>query len=175
VTNPAPGGGTSNVQYVSVAYPTAQLRIASAVDYGSGGFNANSVVVADVNGDGNPDLVVANNCAEGGCNSCNNGSVAVLLGNGDGTFQAAATFAQGGTGGNYVAVGDVNGDGKLDLVVINECNNPNNQFCGSDAEVFLGNGDGTFESPVTYNIGGTLSQFTRTPANRCCQSRFLFR
>ncbi len=105
VTNPAPGGGTSNVQYVSVAYPTAQLRIASAVDYGSGGFNANSVVVADVNGDGNPDLVVANNCAEGGCNSCNNGSVAVLLGNGDGTFQAAATFAQEGTGGNYVAVG----------------------------------------------------------------------
>jgi hypothetical protein len=58
-----------------------------------------------VNGDGKPDLVVANE-----------GAVGVLLGNGDGTFQAAVSYDSGGLG-NSVAVADVNGDGKPDVVV----------------------------------------------------------
>ena len=43
--------------------------------------------------------------------------MSVLLGNGDGTFQLAITFASGGTAPNSVAVGDLNGDGRPDLVV----------------------------------------------------------
>jgi hypothetical protein len=70
------------------------LNFAPAVAYGSGGLTAYSVAVADVNGDGKLDLVVANFCAN--ANNCTNGIVGVLLGNGDGTFQAAVTYGSGG-------------------------------------------------------------------------------
>ena len=75
-----------------------------------------SVAVADVNGDGKPDLVVANRNTMAAV-----GSVGVLLGNGDGTFQAAVTYGSGGYQANSVAVADVNGDGKPDLLVANLC------------------------------------------------------
>ena len=80
------------------------------MSYGSGGQYAQSVAVGDVNGDGKPDLVVANVCASS--NGICNGSVSVLLGNGDGTFQTAVTYGTGGQAAISVAVGDVNGDGK---------------------------------------------------------------
>jgi hypothetical protein len=90
------------------------------------GYDPLSVAVGDFNGDGVPDLVVANRAYN---------NVSVLLGNGDGTFRAAASYAVG-SGPVSVAVGDFNGDGKLDLAVANE---------GSgDVSVLLGNGDGTF-------------------------------
>ena len=68
-----------------------------------------SVAVGDFNGDGKPDLAVAN---------YNSNNVSVLLGNGDGSFQAAQDF---GAGSNpySVAVGDFNGDDKPDLAVAN--------------------------------------------------------
>ena len=66
-----------------------------------------SVRVADVNGDGHPDLVVAN---------ASSNDVSVLLGQGDGTFQPEQHFAVG-TNPVSVAVADVNGDGHPDLVV----------------------------------------------------------
>ena len=56
--------------------------------YATGGYAAN-IALADVNGDGKPDLVVAN-CSEVTCSST--GSVGVLLGNGDGTFQPAVVY-----------------------------------------------------------------------------------
>ena len=87
------------------------------VTYDSGGYEAQSVAVADVNGDGKPDLVVANLCASSDCT--NGGVVGVLLGNGDGTFQAAVSYGSGGQDAESVAVADVNGDGKPDLVVAN--------------------------------------------------------
>ncbi|HEV3260798.1 MAG TPA: VCBS repeat-containing protein, partial [Gemmataceae bacterium] len=70
------------------------------------GSSLQSVAVADVNGDGKPDLVTANGF---------NGTVSVLLGNGDGTFQNAQNFAAGSLPHSLV-VADVNGDGKPDLV-----------------------------------------------------------
>src|SRR5438876_797547 len=96
-----------------------------------------SVAVADVNGDGKPDLLVAN---EG------NATVGVLLGNGDGTFQPVVTYGSGGSGANSVAVADVNGDGKPDLLVATSLS--------ATVGVLLGNGDGTFQSAVTYGSGG---------------------
>jgi hypothetical protein len=123
----------------------------AAVNYGPGGYAAYSVAAADVNGDGKPDLVVANGCASSG--NCASGSVGVLLGNGDGTFQTAASYGSGGYYALSVAVADINGDGKPDLVVANDCTNNDNCANGS-VSVLLGNGDGTFQTAVSYSSGG---------------------
>ena len=119
------------------------LLFMPVVDYSSGASDAVSVAVADVNGDGKPDLIVTNYFS---CNICSESSVAVLLGNGDGTFQAAVTYDTGGPGAWSVAVADVNGDGKPDLIVANE---------GGTVGVLLGNGDGTFQPAVTYPTGNS--------------------
>jgi len=95
----------------------------------------NHVAVADVNGDGTPDLIVTHG---------QNNSVGVLLGNGNGTFQSQTTFATGSSPFT-MAVGDVNGDGRPDLVVAN---------AGSDTvSVLLGNGNGTFQSQSIIATG----------------------
>jgi hypothetical protein len=103
---------------------------------------ARSVAVADLNGDGIPDLVTANDSSPVG------GSVSVLLGNGDGSFQAAQTFAAGSKPLS-VAVGDFDGDGQPDLVVSNLT------FAGQTDQLSLlrGNGDGTFRDPVPLDTG----------------------
>ena len=72
-----------------------------------------SVSVGDFNGDGTPDLAVAN---------AGSHNVSVLLGNGDGSFQAAQNFGAGIVP-QSVTVGDFNGDGKPDLAVANENSN----------------------------------------------------
>ena len=76
----------------------------TVVTYGSGGSDAISVAVADVNGDGKPDLMVANECGDSKC--ATSGTVGVLLGNGDGTFQTAVTYGSGGQRTASVAVAD---------------------------------------------------------------------
>ena len=121
-----------------------------AVPYGSGSHSFTYfLVIADVNGDGKPDLVVADECTDHP--TCNSGAVGVLLGNGDGTFQAATIYPSGGvgsiSGARSVAVADVNGDGRPDVLVAN-------YFSGT-VGVLLGNGDGTFQAPVDYNVGFT--------------------
>src|SRR5216684_1815090 len=123
---------------VSVAFPGAasaqKVSFVARRDF-TAGYDPIFVAVGDFNGDGVPDLVVAN---EGSNN------VSVLLGNGQGAFQAAQNFAAG-TNPQSVAVGDFNGDGKLDLAVANE---------GSgDVSVLLGNGDGTFQTAVAIATG----------------------
>jgi hypothetical protein len=125
-----------------------------AVTYFSGGQGPMSVAVADVNGDGKPDLVVANACPITGCS--NSEAVGVLLGNGDGTFLAAVTYGSGGVtayGLGSVAIADVNGDGKPDIVVTNACGVDSNCTSGS-VGVLLGRGDGTFMPAVAYGSGG---------------------
>ena len=136
---------------VSVLLGNGNGTFQAAVAYGSGGYVALSVAVADVNGDNKPDLVVANDCASS--TDCNNGTIGVLLGNGDGTFQTAVPFGSGGSYAVSVAVADVNADGKPDLVVANTCNigiDCTNGVVG----VLLGNGDGTFQAAVIYGSGG---------------------
>ncbi len=126
--------------------------------YGSGGDGPGSVQVADVNGDGKPDLVVANSC-DAACDVAT-GVVGVLLGNGDATFQPAVSYSSGGIHAESVAVADVNGDGKPDLVVANECATPANCPGAVDGSVgvLLGNGNGTFQTAVAYDPGGTVSR-----------------
>jgi hypothetical protein len=104
------------------------------------------VATGDFNGDGNLDLAVANYCGTSGCG--NNGSIAILLGNGDGTFQGAVNY---GTG-DYafvVAVDDLNGDGKPDLAVGHQN--------GRGVDILFGNGDGTFQGATNYPDGSAES------------------
>ena len=78
-----------------------------------------------------------------------------LAGNGlaGGTFQAQTSYATG-AGPYFVAIGDVNGDGKPDLVAANSGSNT--------VSVLLGNGNGTFQTQTTY--GDRIN-----PA--CCRDR----
>ena len=98
------------------------------------------VAVGDFNGDGIPDLAVAN---DGG-----SGCVAILLGDGRGGFVSAGTFSSGGSDLRTLAVGDFNGDGKLDLLVDNY---------NSSVGLLLGNGSGGF-GPVTIVDSGHYAQ-----------------
>ena len=84
------------------------LSFSPAVSYPVG-VNPQAVVTGDFNGDGRLDLAVANSSSN---------TVSILLGNANGTFQAAQNFATG-VGPNSLAVGDFNKDGKLDLVTAN--------------------------------------------------------
>jgi len=106
------------------------------------GIHSNFVAAGDVNGDGKLDLV-ATNFGIGGT-----GNVQVALGNGDGTFQSAISYSAGNFDPNFVSIGDLNGDGKLDLFVINS-GNP------GSFDVLLGNGDGTFQAPSPATTLGT--------------------
>jgi hypothetical protein len=98
-----------------------------------------SVAVGDFNADGKPDLAVANGSSPGG-------SVSLLLGRGDGTFHIAVSFAAGAAP-HSVAVGDFNGDGKVDLAVANAG--------GDNVSVLLGRGDGTFQTAADYDVGAS--------------------
>jgi hypothetical protein len=122
-----------------------------AVLYASGGFVVTGVAVADVNHDGIPDLVVTNECVAS--DDCYAGSVSVLLGNGDGTFQPAVSYPSNAYSTLAVAVADVNHDGKPDIIL-----NSAAPFADVNADavisVLLGNGDGTFQPATLYDAGG---------------------
>jgi len=105
----------------------------------STGIGPDSIVAADFNGDGIPDLAVANSYSD---------TVTILLGNGKGGFTPAPTLATGNEP-TSVAVGDFNGAGIPDLAIAVDGAGSENQ--GSIA-IWLGNGDGTFTakaSPLT--------------------------
>ena len=125
-----------------------------AVTYASGGVSPRLAVTTDVNTDGDPDVVVANACTFQlpGCSGT--GNVAVLLGNGDGTLQQAVTYLTAGITPLSVAVADVNGDRRTDLVVGNACSLDTFSCSVGSVGVLLGRGDGTFEQAVSYSSLG---------------------
>jgi len=150
VANPCVTVSSCSTGQVSVLLGNGDGTFQPAVSYASGGFGPDSVALADFNEDGKLDIVLANNCES--LASCVNGSVSVLLGNGDGTFQPAVTYLSGGTEVYSVAVGDFDGDGKPDLVIANECAVVDNCSIGS-VSVLRGNGDGTFQLAVNFSAG----------------------
>lgn len=138
---------------ISVMLGKGKGTFHAPVNYDSGGQSAYSISVADVNGDGVLDLVVANGCAG---SDCSTGGVGVLLGKGDGTFEKAVVYRSGAASvfGSHVAVGDLNGDGKPDLAVATTGSGCGNGCQKGFVAVLLGNGDGTFQKAKTYSTGG---------------------
>ena len=116
-------------QNPSAAFQAAQSSVVASTSF---------VAVGDFNGDGKADLAVTYQSST---------NVGVLLGYGNGTFAPVVNY---NTGGSYnissVALGDFNGDGKLDLAVTNDHTNT--------VAVLLGYGNGTFATAVTYSTGG---------------------
>jgi len=130
VSSPAPGGGRSNVEFFQVSSPVSQLTFAN--------FQQNistdifQPTAADFNGDGKLDLAALSGYT---------GQILILLGNGDGTFEAPVGYGLGG--GNIVSA-DFNGDGRVDLAV---------PWSGTNSivAILLGNGDGTFQPQATFS------------------------
>jgi hypothetical protein len=141
---------TNNVGVVGVLLGNGDGTFQPAVTYKTGGAPNYSLVVADVNGDGKPDLIVSSCAASASTCGSAQGVVSVLLGNGDGTFQHALSYGSGAPVGAHVAVADVNGDGKPDLIATNYQGEANGD---GTVAVLLGNGNGTFQSPVLYDSG----------------------
>ena len=108
------------------------------------GINPGDIAVGDLNGDGRLDMAVPN---------CSDGTVTVLLGNGDGTFTAASgsPITEGGSEPCFAALGDFSGNGILDLAVANEG--------GGTITILQGKGDGTFtaSSQGPISVGNSPS------------------
>ena len=114
----------------------------TAVSYSLATYRPSSVVSGDFNGDGALDLAVATVN-----DSINGGSIAILFGNGDGTFQEAVAYP-GGVWALSLVAADFNEDKRLDLAFANYADG-----FGSSVSVVLGNGDGTFQGMVGYLVG----------------------
>ncbi|HVI08395.1 MAG TPA: FG-GAP-like repeat-containing protein [Candidatus Binatia bacterium] len=122
---------------------------AGAVDYKAGS-QPSGIAAGDLNGDKIVDLAVLNVCA-GNSPVCvgGNGAISIFIGKGDGTFQAQTQFDTG-SDSLGISLNDFNGDGKLDAVVSNGCNQCNT---AGSVSVLLGNGDGTLQAQKQFTVG----------------------
>jgi hypothetical protein len=108
------------------------------------GIGITSVAVGDF-GNGNLDIITVNN---------NEWNVSVLLGYGDGTFAERPTKTFVGPYPQYMAVGDFDGDGKLDVAVTSGGDGNPDHYWG--LALLYGRGDGSFQAPSYYNLTATI-------------------
>ncbi len=144
VSNPAPGGGSSNMahfQVVKGGFTVAYSKLDYATDT-----TPQDAVSADFNRDGIADLAVATG----------NNTVSVLLGAGNGTFPTHVEYPVPGHP-SAILVGDFNGDGKLDIATVDPYQ--------SEITILLGNGDGTFQIHQEYPTGNHPVGFATADLN----------
>lgn len=132
-------GASGDGSTVSILLNIPGSGLGAKTDYPTG-VGPYSVAIADLNGDNKPDLVVTNAGAGGG------NTVSTLMGNGLGGFAGRRDFTTG-LAPTSVAVGDVNGDARLDLVVANSSDNT--------VSVLLGDGTGSFAPALAFPTGAS--------------------
>ncbi|RIL11799.1 MAG: hypothetical protein DCC75_01645 [Proteobacteria bacterium] len=121
-----------------------------SVSYAMEAAASEAVALADINNDGKLDLITA------GRDGAHTGQFSVRLGQGNGTFGSRLTY-ETSNDATSLSLGDINGDGKLDIVV---------GLAGGGAEVRLGQGNGTFGDAVDYHlIGGTVTEASLADVN----------
>jgi len=131
------------------AIALSALNVAWAGNLFSGPINSPAgrypyaVTAGDFNNDGTLDLAVTNNNFR-----LTHSQVKVLLGSDQGKFQKPVGYSVGGEP-TFVTSADLNGDGKLDLIVVNH----RLRHHPGKISVLLGNGDGAFQPQVTYKAG----------------------
>jgi FG-GAP-like repeat len=117
-------------------------KFSKRMQFQVGGHSPLATAVGDFNGDHIPDLLVVNNGNVQGQGH----NVTLLLGNGDGTFQSPRVISSLRSP-ILLATGDFNNDGHLDFAVASD------RLGTRTSEVFLGNGDGTFATPIVVPLG----------------------
>ena len=124
------------IAFAALAQSATSPKFGSREDYT--GLYTRAAIVANVNNDGNPDLVAVLG-----------GVVHILLGDGKGNFQPAANQDLAASYLYQLEAVDLNGDGNLDLVGVG-----GGGLTGNDGGIVvsLGNGDGTFASGVFYTV-----------------------
>jgi hypothetical protein len=132
---------------VSVLLGTSGGGFGPAASYETTAELVSALALGDVNGDGKLDIVTTN--SRGAGHPIDKGTASVLLGTGNGQFGTHVDYAVGSDPGS-VALGDVNGDGKLDIVVANI----GYEGYLSSLGVLLGTGDGTFAAQTEYGTAG---------------------
>jgi hypothetical protein len=110
--------------------------------------SAQPLAIADVNGDGHPDLI-SMGITSAAVGSQGTVEFGVALGNGDGTFKTPLKTLLDSIGGETIAAADFKGDGHVDIALLG-------YFPPTDSGIFFGNGDGTFQSLPSGNNDGTV-------------------
>jgi hypothetical protein len=146
----ATGANAGNYEFATLTGTGLQITVAkpdysivSTSSYPIASVSNAPLAMADLNADGIPDIVVAS----GSLNPAN-GTLTVLLGKSDGTFQAPQTISLPFTPVG-VTLDDLNGDGKLDIVATTVLGT------GPHLAVLLGHGDGSFAAPLLDTSGAT--------------------
>ena len=131
---------------ITVFLGAGQARFASGAEYDAGP-HPTAVLVADINGDGRPDVIVCNE---------SDGTISILSGKGDGTLQARQSYPVG-FNPSFIVAGDFNGSGKVDLAVAGKS--------GVQLAILLNDGNGNLQKPALLALSNAPAALTAADFN----------